>query len=245
MGTPCPSGDTWHRTLHLRRSFQELIYAGIMQYVVLVFASNFIQVCAKLWDYWHPNSCHDALLWIATVLFPHHQMSLRVDETLDDHSGAATCEDLWNAVASSMVIANFFTCSIALFAIFKYERAFADLLESTRPFWKFWGVKGLLSVNYLQTIVLRFCWVGSHRRCILIKFFLLCVESLVLAGVNVFAYRTPEVSLPRACIGGRRRWLASLRRIPEVNLAREFSIMNFVQFHRGDVPKRMDSCSTP
>lgn len=53
-----------------------------------------------------------------------------------------------------MTVADFFTCSIALFAVLQYERAFNNVLHPVNPFWKFWGVKGLLSVNFLQGTVL-------------------------------------------------------------------------------------------
>lgn len=53
-----------------------------------------------------------------------------------------------------MTVADFFTCSIALFAVLQYERAFNNVLHPVNPFWKFWGVKGLLSVNFLQSTVL-------------------------------------------------------------------------------------------
>ena len=38
-----------------------------------------------------------------------------------------------------MVAADFFTCSIALFAILQYEHAFNQVLQAVRPFWKFPG----------------------------------------------------------------------------------------------------------
>merc|ERR1719313_2823456 len=70
------------------------------------------------------------------------------------NQGSAACADLWNVASLLMVVANFFTCSIALFAIWTYERTFADLFHPMKPFWKFWGVKGLLSIGWLQASVL-------------------------------------------------------------------------------------------
>eukprot|EP00438_Fugacium_kawagutii_P026644 Skav208635 [mRNA] locus=scaffold3433:231994:235117:- [translate_table: standard] len=72
-------------------------------------------------------------------------------------------EDVWNSTSLLMVAADFFTCSIALFAVLQYERAFNRVLHPVNPFWKFWGVKGLLSVNFLQSTVLAIVsWITAN-----------------------------------------------------------------------------------
>lgn len=215
-----PPGDFGNRNTSLQRAFQELISAGIMQYVVIELGCNALQVGAKAWDQWNPASCDYALLHIAAFLFPHHQISLRDGAGSSNHIGHprnVTCADLWSATSSFLVVANFFTCSIALFAIFKYERAFADLLHPMRPFLKFWGVKGLLSVNFAQSVLLRFfcCFSTDPHvddRCTFIKLYLLCLESLALASLNMFAYQPVSASRTSMRWPPHSVWLSSFRR---------------------------------
>ncbi|CAE7206391.1 unnamed protein product [Symbiodinium pilosum] len=143
----------------IRHSFQKVMSVGIQQYVVLQFACNSILVAVKAWDWVHPSSCEDALQGMMGYVFPRHNISLAVNEaklrdTIHTRTSSLACEDVWNAISLLMVVADFFTCSIALFAVLQYEHAFSDALRPVRPFWKFWGVKGLLSVNFMQTSIL-------------------------------------------------------------------------------------------
>eukprot|EP00439_Symbiodinium_sp_Y106_P044187 s2061_g5.t1 len=150
---------------------------GIQQYVVLQFVCNSILVAVKAWDWLHPSSCEDALQGMMQY-------------------------DVWNATSLLMVVADFFTCSIALFAVLQYEHAFNDALRPVRPFWKFWGVKGLLSVNFMQTSVLtescqfsvqaspldslNMLRVSGPCWCLLLvnpNYYLLSAESLALAAL--------------------------------------------------------------
>ena len=55
---------------------------------------------------------------------------------------------------NTLQVANFFVCGTAIYALRVYEETFNERLHRIEPFWKFWGVKGLLSVNFLQTSVL-------------------------------------------------------------------------------------------
>mmetsp|Transcript_31708 Transcript_31708/g.67432 ORF Transcript_31708/g.67432 Transcript_31708/m.67432 type:complete len:527 (-) Transcript_31708:130-1710(-) len=197
---PCLSAGSSAEHLNLRRGFQGLIAAGLKQYVLLVFACNALEVLAKAADWFRPGDCAAALPLVAGIWFPHHRMSLAPDEGVVGHSqhteaSSLACEDLWNAVSLLMVVANFFTCSIALFAVLQYERTFAKLLQPKRPFWKFLGVKGLLSVNFLQRIILMVIGLvagnGPHTSeefRTFLNFYLVSAESLALATLNVCAY---------------------------------------------------------
>merc|ERR1711920_221287 len=154
------------------------------------------------------TKCQVALSLVASMWFPHHNISLTVDSALVSQSNRHTrstslaCEDLWNTVSLLMVVANFFTCSIALYAVLQYERTFAKLLKPKSPFWKFWGVKGMLSVNFLQRIVLMAVgFLGNSEDAQMsqdyrtfLNFFLICAEVTLLALLNVFAYACSEQS---------------------------------------------------
>lgn len=186
----------------LRTGFQRLIALGLQQYVVLAFACNAVLVWVKAWDWLHPSSCEMALATLASVWFPRHVISLSVNEdklnrSFHTRSSTLACEDIWNSASLLMVVADFFTCSIALLAVFHYEWTFSEVLRPVRPFWKFWGVKGLLSVNFLQTAVLTAIGsLGGARSsryfCAFLHFYLVCLESFMLAVLNAFAYPTEQ-----------------------------------------------------
>lgn len=188
----------------VRGGFQQLVAMGIKQYVVLVFGCNALEMIAKTWNWSYPQRCRSTLALVATTWFPHHEISLTLNKTMVEHTkhtveSSVACEDLWNTVSLLMVVANFFTCSIALYAVLQYERTFTAMLEPVRPFWKFWGVKGLLSVNFLQRIALMALGTLASRGPTLsrefrtfLNFHLVCVESAVLAMINVCGYALPD-----------------------------------------------------
>lgn len=197
--------------LELRHSLQRLVAAGIKQYIFLAFTCNSIEVCAKVWNWWTPSSCAPALARVASMWFPRHRINITIDEEWAEsqqlfNQGSAACADLWNVTSLLMVVADFFTCSIALFAIWTYERTFAQFFGPMKPFWKFLGVKGLLSVGWLQAIAL-LCigflaesgsWSDENFRTF-VNYHLVCVEALLLACLNIFAY--PPTPPPWTSIG--------------------------------------------
>lgn len=193
-----PKADVKVEPDQIRHSFQKVMSVGIQQYVVLQFVCNSILVAVKAWDWLHPSSCEDALQGMMQYVFPRHNISLAINEaklrdTIHTRTSSLACEDVWNATSLLMVVADFFTCSIALFAVLQYEHAFNDALRPVRPFWKFWGVKGLLSVNFMQTSVLTALGfllaseTPSYVRTFL-NYYLLSAESLALALLNLWAY---------------------------------------------------------
>mmetsp|Transcript_165766 Transcript_165766/g.532274 ORF Transcript_165766/g.532274 Transcript_165766/m.532274 type:complete len:493 (-) Transcript_165766:68-1546(-) len=188
----------------LWRGFRGLIETGLKQYVVLVFGCNALELVAKTWSWMNPSYCVSLLASAASIWFPHHKIQISLSDevvhnTTHTRTSTMACEDLWNTVSLLMVVANFFTCSIALYAVLRYEHAFADKLKDHSPFWKFWGVKGLLSVNFMQRIVLMVVGALATRQIsedfrTFLNFFLVCIESAILALMNLWAYALPESS---------------------------------------------------
>jgi len=166
--------------------------------VILQFVCNIILVGVKAWDWLHPSTCEDALKDIMHFVFPHHTINMTINEarlkdSIHTRTSSLACEDVWNSFSMLMVVADFFTCSIALFAVLQYEHAFSDALRPVRPFWKFWGVKGLLSVNFMQTSVLMaigFLLASDtpSRVRTFLNYYLLCAEAAALALLNLWAY---------------------------------------------------------
>eukprot|EP00929_Paragymnodinium_shiwhaense_P046249 TRINITY_DN23544_c0_g1_i1.p1 TRINITY_DN23544_c0_g1~~TRINITY_DN23544_c0_g1_i1.p1 ORF type:complete len:456 (+),score=52.52 TRINITY_DN23544_c0_g1_i1:282-1649(+) len=206
--------------LELRRRLQKLVEVGIMQYIFLTFTFNTIEVSAKAWDYWYPTSCTTALSRVAATWFPRHNISISEAEDWSlrrQHSihGSAACADVWNAISLLLVVAEWFTCCIALFAIWTYEQSFADFLHPMKPFWKFWGVKGLLSVQWLQTsllMIVGFLAEGGRMSDetfrTFLNYYMTGVEALLLAALNLFAY--PPIPMPWApCSNESQSYMAS------------------------------------
>ncbi|CAJ1369269.1 unnamed protein product [Effrenium voratum] len=194
----CESAENEHR---LQKSFQSVMSVGIRQYVILAFGCNLMLVAVKGWDWLHPSSCEVALAVLAHAWFPRHNISLAVSQqelsqNLHTKASSLACEDVWNSASMLMVAADFFTCSIALFAILQYEHAFNQVLQAVRPFWKFWGVKGLLSVNFLQSSVLALVglatagdtWDTPRYVGTFLNYYLISAEAFLLAILNQWAY---------------------------------------------------------
>jgi hypothetical protein len=47
-------------------------------------------------------------------------------------------------------------CSAAIYCVFVFESAFHGELERLDPYWKFWGVKGVVSVTWMQWLIIRY-----------------------------------------------------------------------------------------
>lgn len=182
----------------LMDSFQRLITAGLQQYICLGFVCNSLLVLVKTLDWQNPQRCEQFLSKVASVWFPRHEISLTISdlalvESQHTRSSSLACEDVWNSVSLLMVLADSFTCGIAVFSIFQYENTFSEPLHPVRPFWKFFGVKGLLSLSFLQGVLLMAAGVLSGGRAtvyfrLFCRVYLVCIESFLLAALNFFAY---------------------------------------------------------
>eukprot|EP00927_Polykrikos_kofoidii_P073516 TRINITY_DN69541_c0_g1_i1.p1 TRINITY_DN69541_c0_g1~~TRINITY_DN69541_c0_g1_i1.p1 ORF type:complete len:736 (-),score=109.50 TRINITY_DN69541_c0_g1_i1:173-2308(-) len=187
----------------VKDNFKRLVDIGVAQYVLLVFGCNVIEVIAKLWDWFHSESCARTLKMVLEAWLPEYKIKLSMNLTVASAAGnkntepsSLACENLWGPVSIVLSVADFFTCGIALASILAYEHAFENVLEPVRPKWKFLGVKGLLSVGFLQKMTIMACsffFVGkaaaelTHLRPFL-NYFLISVEVLVLACLNIWAY---------------------------------------------------------
>eukprot|EP00439_Symbiodinium_sp_Y106_P056246 s1914_g7.t2 len=80
---------------------------------------------------------------------------------------------------------NFILCSFALAFVFTFEHSFDQYLSKIGPFWKFWGVKGVVSVTYFQWLVLTYGPLNLDDKRIYELHCLLCtVEMPVLAVLH-------------------------------------------------------------
>ena len=80
---------------------------------------------------------------------------------------------------------NFILCSFALAFVFTFEHSFDEYLSRIGPFWKFWGVKGVVSVTYFQWLVLSYGPLDLDEKRIYELHCLLCtLEMPILAVIH-------------------------------------------------------------
>lgn len=94
-----------------------------------------------------------------------------------------SCEEWYHkniSLAAQSVI--FILCSFALVFVFTFERVFEEYLHSIQPFWKFWGVKGVVSVTYFQWLIISYCF-GLDEDGIYLTHCLLCSLEMPLLSV--------------------------------------------------------------
>jgi len=86
----------------------------------------------------------------------------------------------------------FILCSFALVFVFTFEHTFSEALVPIKPFWKFWGVKGVVSVTYFQWLIIRFAFGWSEDTIYSVHCLLVAVEMPILAIVHAFVAYPPN-----------------------------------------------------
>lgn len=71
-------------------------------------------------------------------------------------SGTCTTCDAWYSehIASVAEGVVYILCCFALAFVLTYEKVFNDYLKRIEPYFKFWGVKLVVTVTYLQSLAL-------------------------------------------------------------------------------------------
>jgi len=98
------------------------------------------------------------------------------------YTDCMSCRDWYhlhvNPVAQSII---YIMCSFALIFVFTFERMFSEYLHCIQPYWKFWGVKLVVSVTYFQWLVISYGFRLENRQVYLVHCLLCCVEMPLLA----------------------------------------------------------------
>ncbi|CAE7805971.1 SVEP1, partial [Symbiodinium microadriaticum] len=97
-----------------------------------------------------------------------------------------SCNELYDQnIHLAAAAVNFILCSFALAFVFTFEHSFDQYLSKIGPFWKFWGVKGVVSVTYFQWLVLTYGPLNLDDKRIYELHCLLCtVEMPILAVLH-------------------------------------------------------------
>jgi len=93
-----------------------------------------------------------------------------------------SCEEWYSShykLAASSVL--YILCCFALVFVFTFERMFQEYLHDIKPVWKFWGVKGVVSVTYFQYLVLCYGLRLSDADATLWHCLLCCIEMPLLS----------------------------------------------------------------
>jgi hypothetical protein len=91
-----------------------------------VFVEGLLNTHAPTWCYWFLGSCTTCSDWYHVHIYPAAQ--------------AVT----------------YILCCFALMFVFMFERVFDEYLRTIQPYWKFWGVKGVVTVTYFQWLFIKF-----------------------------------------------------------------------------------------
>lgn len=170
--------------VHLKR----LCQAGVQQYLVFNVATNIFEFAARGVALFRPEVCE--LMW----------------------GGSSDCQDVFFRLQDHLVGAMWYSCSVAIFCILRFEVSMSECLAPIRPFWKFWGAKLIVTVASIQRLVLfgltafslfqePFAWY-AHA-------YLLCLEVCALSAIHFWAYPEHEFrsdgplspeKMKRACV---------------------------------------------
>lgn len=74
-----------------------------------------------------------------------------------------SCQTWWDDFVGpydALIISSL--CSAAIYCVFVFEGAFRGELEQLEPYWKFFGVKGVVSVTWTQWLVIRYLVFGYN-----------------------------------------------------------------------------------
>ncbi|CAL1128837.1 unnamed protein product [Cladocopium goreaui] len=97
-----------------------------------------------------------------------------------------SCTELYEVnIHLAAAAVNFILCSFALAFVFTFEHTFDEYLRQIGPFWKFWGVKGVVSVTYFQWVVLSYGPFNlEDKRIYLLHCLLMTLEMPLLAVIH-------------------------------------------------------------
>lgn len=184
-------GDTEY--LEAVKAFKSLSLQGVKSWVFILTLTIMVNVFMK---------------GIVGVLAP----TLCFSMTKSCHS----CEDWYvSNVETAAESVLFILCSFALVFVFTFERVFSEALHDIQPFWKFWGVKGVVSVTYFQWLVIKYGLSYDETHLYLLHTFLCCVEMPLLAILHAtcaYPYGKPWLKVLletaiRSRDAARQRWL--------------------------------------
>jgi len=164
-------GRKKNKPLHTREQraisgMQKLVLYVVQGWVLLNFLSNSLEVAIKgIGSVHFPTYCYDMLnsceylcnTWYDTAVAPYSQAVL------------------------------YALCTLAIYCVFKYEGSFYSELERLDPYWKFFGVKGVVSVTSFQWLILRLLVFWSDEWTAYIYYNLICcIELPFLALIHAW-----------------------------------------------------------
>jgi len=149
---------TGARYLEVVRAFQKLSLRGVQAWVYILLGANIIEIIVK--GIIDPN--------VPTLCF-------------FIYKNCMSCNDWYNLhiyPVSSGVI--YILCSFALIFVFAFESVFHDDLARIDPYWKFWGVKLVVSVTYFQWVILEHVLGLDDSTTYLLHCLFCCIEMPLL-----------------------------------------------------------------
>lgn len=102
-------------------------------------------------------------------------------------SKCTTCDQYYDdEISPSVYVVIYILCSAAIVFVVVFERTFKDYLHRIEPYWKFWGVKVVVSVTFMQKIGINHCCGFDEAQVYLYHCLLICMELPVLCAVHTY-----------------------------------------------------------
>jgi len=157
--------NTADRYLQVVSAFKTLAVSGVQFWVWALLVVNTFEILLKgVFDVYMPTLC----FYVGASC-----------------SNCATWYSLHVAPAADGVI--YVLCSFALIFVLAFENVFRDYLHDIEPWYKFWGVKLVVSVTYFQSFVFSYCAGLTPQEIDLYNCLLCCVEAPLLCILHVTA----------------------------------------------------------
>ncbi|CAK8998613.1 unnamed protein product [Durusdinium trenchii] len=125
---------TGHRYLEVVNAFKRLSLSGVQAWVVILLVTTALEIIFKgilaptmpTLCYRVYGNCDSCNVWYDKNIYP---------------------------TAQGII---YMLCSAALLFVVAFERVFKDYLHPIQPYWKFWGVKIVVSVTYFQWLLFKY-----------------------------------------------------------------------------------------
>ncbi|CAK9007064.1 unnamed protein product [Durusdinium trenchii] len=144
------------------KPFRNLSLQGVRTWVFIIMAISVTRLATTFLEHSAPSLC----FWVS-------KSCMSCTKLYEDHIHLAAAA------------VNFILCSFALAFVFTFEHTFDEYLRRIGPFWKFWGVKGVVSVTYFQWLVLSYGpFHFEQKRIYLLHCLLTTVEMPILAVIH-------------------------------------------------------------
>lgn len=162
-----PGGGLSMRYKDIVKAYKRLSLWGVQGWVAFLLVTNALEIFVKgLIAPGVPTLCY----WV--------------------YQDCMSCNDWYNLhIYTASQGITYLLCSAAIIFVIYFERVFKDDLHRIEPYWKFWGVKIVVTVTYFQWLVFRWVFRLDDQKIYLTHSVTCCLEMPVLCWLHAtYAY---------------------------------------------------------